>query len=25
VWRDLAADFGNDALAEHYRRQPHRQ
>ena len=24
VWRDLAADFGNDALAEHYRRQPHR-
>jgi len=25
VWRDLTADFGNDALAEHYRRQPHRQ
>jgi hypothetical protein len=24
VWRDLTADFGNDALAEHYRRQPHR-
>ena len=24
VWRDLAADFGRDALAEHYRRQPHR-
>jgi hypothetical protein len=24
VWRDLAADFGQDALAEHYRRQPHR-
>ena len=24
VWRDLASDFGNDALAEHYRRQPHR-
>jgi hypothetical protein len=24
VWRDLAADFGSDALAEHYRRQPHR-
>jgi hypothetical protein len=24
VWRDLSADFGNDALAEHYRRQPHR-
>jgi hypothetical protein len=24
VWRDLAADFGHDALAEHYRRQPHR-
>ena len=24
VWRDLAADFGNDALADHYRRQPHR-
>jgi hypothetical protein len=23
VWRDLAADFGHDALAEHYRRQPH--
>lgn len=25
VWRDLTADFGNDALAEHYKRQPHRQ
>ena len=24
VWRDLASDFGNDALAEHYRRDPHR-
>ncbi len=24
VWRDLAADFGRDALADHYRRQPHR-
>jgi hypothetical protein len=24
VWRDLAADLGHDALAEHYRRQPHR-
>ncbi len=24
VWRDLAADFGQDALAEHYRGQPHR-
>jgi hypothetical protein len=24
VWRDLAADFGNDALADHYRRSPHR-
>lgn len=24
VWHDLEADFGNDALAEHYRRQPHR-
>lgn len=24
VWRDLAADFGHDALGEHYRRQPHR-
>jgi hypothetical protein len=24
VWRDLAADFGADALAEHYRHQPHR-
>jgi hypothetical protein len=24
VWRDLAADFGHDVLAEHYRRQPHR-
>ena len=24
VWRDLAADFGTDALADHYRRQPHR-
>jgi len=24
VWRDLASDFGHDALAEHYRRQPHR-
>jgi hypothetical protein len=24
VWRDLAADFGSDELAEHYRRQPHR-
>jgi len=24
VWRDLAADFGRDALAEHYRTRPHR-
>ncbi len=24
VWRDLATDFGGDALAEHYRRSPHR-
>lgn len=24
VWRDLAADFGRDALADHYRQQPHR-
>ncbi len=24
IWRDLSADFGNDALADHYRRQPHR-
>jgi hypothetical protein len=24
VWRDLAADFGHDALGEHYRQQPHR-
>jgi hypothetical protein len=24
VWRDLAADFGNDVLADHYRRQPHK-
>lgn len=24
VWRDLAADFGQDALADHYRQQPHR-
>jgi hypothetical protein len=24
VWRDLGADFGQDALAEHYRRQLHR-
>jgi hypothetical protein len=24
VWRDLASDFGNDALADHYRRAPHR-
>lgn len=24
VWRDLAADFGTDVLAEHYRRQRHR-
>lgn len=24
VWRDLAADFGGDALAEHYRIRPHR-
>jgi len=24
VWRDLGADFGHDALAEHYRHQPHR-
>ena len=24
VWRDLTADFGHDALADHYRRQPHR-
>lgn len=23
VWRDLTADFGNDALAEHYRRERH--
>lgn len=24
IWRDLAADFGNDVLTDHYRRQPHR-
>lgn len=24
VWRDLAADFGGDALADHYRQQQHR-
>jgi hypothetical protein len=24
VWRDLAADFGHDALADHYRQQKHR-
>jgi hypothetical protein len=24
VWRDLKADFGHDALAEHYRQRPHR-
>lgn len=24
VWRDIASDFGHDALAEHYRRQLHR-
>lgn len=24
VWRDLAADFGRDALADHYRQQRHR-
>ncbi|MGH8430638.1 MAG: DUF3500 domain-containing protein, partial [Solimonas sp.] len=24
VWRDLAADFGHDALGNHYRSQPHR-
>lgn len=24
VWRDLAADFGRDALADHYRLQKHR-
>lgn len=24
VWRDLRADFGYDALAEHYKRRPHR-
>jgi hypothetical protein len=24
VWRDLGADFGNDALADHYRRERHR-
>ena len=24
VWRDLAADFGRDALADHYKRDPHR-
>jgi Protein of unknown function (DUF3500) len=24
VWRDLVTDFGNDALADHYRRAPHR-
>ncbi len=24
VWRDLGADFGGDALADHYRRQRHR-
>jgi hypothetical protein len=24
VWRDLATDFGRDALADHYRQQKHR-
>ena len=24
VWRDLTADFGHDALADHYRQKPHR-
>jgi hypothetical protein len=24
VWRDLAADFGHDALGDHYRQNPHR-
>src|SRR5262249_1948617 len=24
VWRDLSTDFGNDALADHYRRSQHR-
>ncbi len=24
VWRDLTADFGHDALAEHYKQKPHR-
>jgi len=24
VWRDLAADFGGDALADHYRQRQHR-
>ncbi len=24
VWRDLASDFGNDELADHYRQKPHR-
>jgi hypothetical protein len=24
VWRDQAADFGHDALGEHYRQQQHR-
>jgi Protein of unknown function (DUF3500) len=24
VWRDLASDFGHDALADHYRQRPHR-
>lgn len=24
VWRDLTTDFGNDALADHYRRNQHR-
>ena len=24
VWRDLSADFGHDALADHYRQQQHR-
>lgn len=24
VWRDLVADFGRDALADHYRQQQHR-
>lgn len=24
IWRDLKADFGHDALAEHYRKDPHR-